>query len=120
MKNPIDLNKPIIDLIIKKKDILTEFELIIEIDILDLDFNTSNKNETQYFKILRPFENPFRILCFSPKDNNISIKKFPYKTLCYFGLENFTCSKSSYCNTPYDLYISGGNLGFEDSGESKN
>ena len=120
MKNPIDLNKPIIDLVAKKKDILAEFELIIEIDILDLDFNTSNKSEIHYFKILRPFENPFRILCFSPKDNNISIIKFPYQTLCYFGLENFTCSKSSYCNTPYDLYISGGNFGFEDSGESKN
>ena len=120
MKNPIDLNKPIIDLVVKKKDILTEFELIIEIDILDLDFNTSNKSEIHYFKILRPFENPFRILCFSPKDNNISIIKFPYQTLCYLGLENFTCSKSSYCNTPYDLYISGGNFSFEDSGESKN
>ena len=119
MKNPIDLNKPIIELV-PKKNIITELELVIEADILDLDFNTFDRRDSVYFKILRPFENPFRILSFSPKDNNISIKKFPYQTLHYFCLDNFTCSKSSYCNTPYDLYISGGNGGTEGSAECKN
>ena len=120
MENPIDINKPIIDLIPKYKNIVTEIELIIEANILDLDQNNLNQKEFRFFKILCPFEKPFRILSFSPQDNNISIKKFPYQTLNIFGLDNFSCSKSSYCNTPYDLYISGGRKGVDDLGESKN
>ena len=120
MNNPIDLNKPIIDLIPKYRDIITEFELIIEANILDLVSNNSNQKDNSYFKILRPFENPFRILSFSPQENNISIKKFSSQTLNYFGLENFSCIHSSYCNTPYDLYISGGRRYVEDVGERKN
>jgi len=117
MNNPIDINKPIIELVPKNKDILTEVELIIETDTLDLN---TNQKEVSYYKILRPFDKPFRILCFSPIDNNISIKKFPYQTLSYFGLDNFSCSKSSYCNTPFDLYISGGRGISELEGEGKN
>ena len=120
MNNPIDLNKPIIDLIPKYRDIVTELELIIEANILDLDSNDSKHNDSRYFKILRPFEKPFRILSFSPQENNISIKKFSYQTLTFFGLENFSCSKSSYCNSPYDLYISGGGGSPDDEGEGKN
>jgi hypothetical protein len=117
MNDPIDINKPIIELIPKNKDILTEIELIIEADTLDLN---PNQKDVSYYKILRPFEKPFRILSFSPIDNNISIKKFPNQTLTYFGLDNFSCSKSSYCNTPFDLYISGGGGSAELEGEKKN
>ena len=80
MDNPIDLSKPIIDLIPKNRNILTELELFIEANILDLDSNQEKKNDNLYFRILRPFEKPFRILSFSPQDNNISIKKFPFQT----------------------------------------
>ena len=117
MNDPIDINKPIIELIPKNKDILTEIELIIEADTLDLN---PNQKDVSYYKILRPFEKPFRILSFSPIDNNISIKKFPNQTLTYFGLDNFSCSKSSYCNTPFDLYISGGRGSSDLEGERKN
>ena len=119
MENPVDLNKPIIDLIPRYREIITELELIIEANILDLDSNNSNQKDSRYFKILRPYENPFRILCFCPQENNISIKRFDYQTLNSFGLEDFSCSKSSYCNTPYDLFISGGRSGVDDVGESK-
>ena len=119
MDNPIDLSKPIIDLIPKNRNILTELELFIEANILDLDSNQEKKNDNLYFRILRPFEKPFRILSFSPQENNISIKKFPFQTINFFHLENFSCSKSSYCNTHYDLYISGGG-GPEDEGGRKN
>ena len=115
-KSPIDLNKPIIDLIPKNRDILTEVELIIEANVLDLG---SNQKEDKYYKILRPYEKPFRILSFSPQENNISIKKFPYQVLNNFGLDNFSCTKSSYCNTPFDLYISGGRGGAEWEGSER-
>ena len=108
MNFPIDLNKPIIELIPKNRNIITELELIIEANILDLGNNYEKQNDTKYYRILRPYEKPFRILSFSPQENSISIKKFPYQTLSFFGLENFSCSKSSYCNSHYDLYISGG------------
>ena len=120
MKNPVDLNKSIIDIIPKYRDIITDIELIIEANILDLDSNDTKKIDSLYSKILRPLDKPFRILSFSPQENNISIKKFSYQTLNSLGLENFSCSKSSYCNTPYDLYISGGSGNPDDEGERKN
>ena len=110
-KSVIDINKPLIDLISKNIEELTDLELIIESeDILDISENKQNKlnNPDIQYKILRPYQKPFRILCFNSQENNVSIKKYEKQTLEFFGLKDFVLSKSSYCNSFNDLYISHG------------
>ncbi len=73
-KSVIDINKPLIDLISKNIEELTDLELIIESeDILDISENKQNKfnNPDIQYKILRPYQKPFRILCFNYKENNV-------------------------------------------------
>ena len=110
-KSVIDINKPLIDLISKNIEELTDLELIIESeDILDISENKQNKlnNPDIQYKILRPYQKPFRILCFNSQENNVSIKKYEKQTLEFFGLKDFGLSKSAYCNSFNDLYISHG------------
>ena len=109
--NEIDINKSLIELVPKNAEDLTNIELIIESeDILDTSENEpyQSNNENIQYKILCPYEKPFRILSFNPQDNNVAIKKYDKETLSYFGLDKFSLSKSSYCNSLNDLYISNG------------
>ena len=110
-KNVIDINKPLIELVSKTSEELTDLELVIESeDILDISEKRINKSNNQdiRYKILRPYQKPFRILCFNSLENSVSIQKYEKQTLEFFGLKNFVLSKSSYCNSSNDLYISHG------------
>ena len=107
----IDINKPIIELISKNFDELTDIELVIESEnILDTSESEANNlnHENIYYRILKPYEKPFRILSFNPQDNSVSIKKYDKETLTIFDLNNFSLSKSGYCNTFDYLFISNG------------
>ena len=110
-KNVIDINKPLIELVSKTSEELTDLELVIESeDILDISEKRINKSNNQdiRYKILRPYQKPFRILCFNSLETSVSIRKYEKQTLEFFGLKNFVLSKSSYCNSNNDLYISHG------------
>ena len=114
-KTKIDINKPIIDFITKNSDKITDFELVIESeDILDISEKQENKliKENNHYKILCPYEKPFRILSYNSQENNISLKKYPKETLIFLGLNNFALSNSSYCNTYNDLFLSNGDNNF--------
>ena len=100
---PVNLNKKVIDLIPKDYSNLSNIELIIE----DRNILLEN-NETYYEKILKPFENPFKILVFYPNEFNVSIKSYPDETVEKFKLNKFSLNLSSYCNSHDNLYISGG------------
>ena len=102
---PLDTNKTIIELLPINADQLTEVKLFIQAIKLDLE---SDKNETYFSPILKPFENPFRVLVFSPEEFTTSFKKYPQSTLKHYKLENFSDTASAYCNTDKGLYISGG------------
>ena len=107
----IDINKPIIELISEKSDELTDVELIIDSEnILDISDNQKNKldNRNIQYKILCPYQKPFRVLSFNSMENSLAIKKYDKETLDFFQLSNFNLSKSSYCNSNNDLYISTG------------
>ena len=107
----IDINKPIIELISEKSDELTDVELIIDSEnILDISDNQKNKldNKNIQYKILCPYQKPFRVLLFNSMENSVSIKKYDKENLEFFQLSNFNLSKSSYCNSNNDLYISTG------------
>ena len=114
-KSVIDINKPLIKLITKNVDGITDLELIIESeDILDTSDHPDNLkiNSNFYYKILSPYEKPFRILMFNAQENNISIKKYDKDTLIHFDLINFSLSNASYCNTLNDLYLTNGENNF--------
>ena len=102
---PLDVNKTIIELLPKYSDQLTEVKLIIH--AIKLDLHEGNQ-EVYFDPVLKPFENPFRILVFSPLEFTTSFKKYTPNTLKYYKLENFSDSASAYCNTDKGLYISGG------------
>ena len=107
----IDINKSIIELLSEKRDELTDLELIIDSEeFLDISDNQKNnlENNNIHYKILRPYQKPFRILIFNSKENSVSIKRYDKETLEVFELNNFKLSKSSYCNSINDLYISNG------------
>ena len=67
---PLDVNKTIFELLPKYSDQLTEVKLIIHAIKLDLQ----EDNQELYFDpVLKPFENPFRILVFSPEEFTTSL-----------------------------------------------
>ena len=100
---PVDLDQKIIDIIPKNYSNLSNIELIIENKNILLE-----ENKLYYEKILKPFDNPFKILVFSPNEFNLSIKSYPKESIDKLKLYKFSLSMSSYCNTPDNLYISGG------------
>jgi hypothetical protein len=102
---PLDTNKTIIELLPNNSEQLTEVKIIIQA----VKMNLEDENKEIYFDpVLKPFENPFRILVFSPKGFTASFQKYPLNTLKKYGLETFSDSASAYCNTDKALYISGG------------
>ena len=101
---PLNLDDKIIDIIPKNYDTLSNIELIVEETNLLIE-----DTKIYYEKILKPLENPFRILVFTPNEFDVSIKTYPNETIEMFQLNNYLENSSSYCNTPKDLYISGGN-----------
>ena len=102
---PLDVNKTIFELLPKYTDQLTDVKLIIHAIKLDLQ---EDNQEIYFDPVLKPFENPFRILVFSPAEFTTSFKRYPANTIKYYGLENFSDTASAYCNTDKGLYISGG------------
>ena len=101
---PVNLDKKILDLIPKKYSNLSNIELIIEEKNISLD-----EVKVFYEKILKPFENPFKILVFIPNEFNASIKTYSDNIIEKFKLNKFAINLSSYCNSHDSLYISGGN-----------
>ena len=68
-------------------------------------FEEEKKEESP---ILKPIEKPFRALAFNPKTFHISMKIYPDSAIKNLNLDDFSDAYSSYCNTPKNLYISGG------------
>ena len=99
----LNLNDKIIDIIPKNYNSLSNIELIIEETNLSID-NTN----IYYERLLKPYEKPFRILVFTPSEFDVSIKTYPNETIKLFQLDNYSENLCTYCNTPKDLYISGG------------
>ena len=99
----LNLNNKIIDIIPKNYTSLSNIELIIEETNLSID-NTN----IYYERLLKPYEKPFRILVFTPSEFDVSIKTYPNETIKLFQLDNYSEDLCTYCNTPKDLYISGG------------
>ena len=100
---PVNYSDKILDLIPKNYSNLSNIELIIEDKNIILE-----KEKIFYDKILKPFDNPFKVLVFTPTEFNVSIKSYPNETIKKFKLNQFSLKLSSYCNTPENLYISGG------------
>ena len=100
---PVNLEQKIIDLIPKNYTNLSNIELIIE------DKNILLEQEKVYYEtILKPFDNPFKVLILTPNEFNVSIKSYSNETIEKFKLNKFSIKLSSYCNTPENLYLSGG------------
>ena len=100
----VDVDKTVLEIVPKSKAHLAEAELIIETSPLDLE----TRHEIRYDPILKPIEKPFRALAFNPKTFDISMKIYPDSAIKNLNLDDFSDAYSSYCNTPKNLYISGG------------
>ena len=114
-KTKINKDKSIIEILSQNSAQITDLELVIESeDILDISENQNNKiiKENNYYKILCPYEKPFRILSYNSQENSVSLKKYDKDILMYFELNNFSLSNSSYCNTYNDLFLSNGENNF--------
>ena len=100
---PLNLDEKIIDIIPKNYSSLSKIELIIE------EMHLAIKDTKIYYeKILKPFDNPFKVLVFTPSEFNVSIKAYSSETIEKYKLNKFDLKLSSYCNTPQNLYLSGG------------
>jgi hypothetical protein len=106
-KNPVDVEKTVLEIVPKSKAHLAEAELIIEV----LPINVEIRHEIRYDPVLKPVENPFRIYAFSPKSFDITMKNYSNESINKLNLHNFSDQYSGYCNTSKDLYISGGKNG---------
>ena len=84
---------------------LDQTELFIELE--DKHFNGDSLFHN-YKKIILPKSNPFSLYIYSPKEKIITMKTFPDKTIKLFELQKYN-EGSSFCNSYYILYISGGN-----------
>ena len=102
---PLNLDDKVIDIIPKNYNTLSNIELIIE----EINLLIEN-NKIYYERLLKPYENPFRVLVFTPNEFDVSIKSYPNETIDLYQLYNYSDDSSSYCNTPKDLYISGGKV----------
>ena len=80
-----------------------ESELIIELNEL------SNKNNEIcfYSKILMPKNDPFGLIIYNVVNKSVNIENFPFKTIKLYDFNKYN-EGSAYCNSPKDLYISGG------------
>ena len=106
-KNPVDVEKTVLEIVPKSKAHLAEAELIIEV----LPINVEIRHEIRYDPVLKPVENPFRIYAFSPKSFDITMKNYSNESINKLNLQNFSDQFSGYCNTTKNLYISGGKNG---------
>ena len=105
--NENDLLINIIQSSYKNKKILAA-DLSIEIEEEEEKMNLLDKNIPWYNIILQPKYNPFGIYILNLKNFSLSLKTFPKK----FGDENELNKlneNSAYCNSPKNLFISGGN-----------
>ena len=75
---PLDVNKTIFELLPKYSDQLTDVKLFIQAIKLDLQ---EDNQEVYFDPVLKPFENPFRILVFSPAEFTTSFKDMPSHNL---------------------------------------
>ena len=100
---PLDTNKTIIELLPINADQLTEVKLFLQAIKLDLE---SDKNETYFSPILKPFENPFRVLVFSPEEFTTSFKL--RLRLPLLGCEKLVLLKSSFspCSLAHSIQLS--------------
>ena len=80
-------------------------ELSIELE--DMHYNGDSLFQN-YKKVIQPKSNPFSLYIYSPKEKTITMKTFPDKTITLFELQKFN-EGSAFCNSYYNLYISGGN-----------
>ena len=103
----IDVEKTILEIVPKSKANLVEAELIIEICPLDLDL----KHEIRYDPVLKPAEKPFRIFAYNPKNFCLAEERYSDKSIKNLKLEEYSDAYNAYCNSPKDLYISGGKYG---------
>ena len=109
--NPLDVNQRIIDLIPQNVSRLTNVELILDTVQMALE---KKEKHIFYERILKPVANPFSLILFLPNEFIFSYKNYSQETLEYFKLENFSYNDNSCCNTPKDLFISGGKNGTKD------
>ena len=103
-KKPVDVNKTIYELLPRNMDQLTEVKLVIEA----MQKNLEKENETTFNQVIKPCENPFRLLVFSAIEFSSVFKMYPPDAIKYYQLDNFSEISSAYCNSQTDLYISGG------------
>ena len=124
-KNLYKLN----DSIIKKEDTLkslissvdinevSEIKIWLELEEIEISSNNIINNLDEKMNIIyKPKSNPFSIFSFNTILGIVTLESYPQNVITLNELDKYNNS-SAYCNSPNDLYISGGNI---DNNYSKN
>ena len=114
----ISLKDPLINLIELKKNIspslIESVEIFIELEEGDQSISNSDNNTSykeKFFEILlQPKINPFGLFVYKVKEGLITLEQYPEKIYKKYELEKYSNIYSSHCNSPKNLYISGGKM----------
>ena len=105
----LNLNEPLINLIELKKNSSSS---IIESVEIYIELEESNKNDyiPIFNKLIQPKKNPFGIYVFNSNEGSIRLEQYPEKIIKKFELDKYNPNYSAYCNSPKNLYLSGGKI----------
>ena len=101
----VDLEKTIYQLLPKNVDQLEEIRLMIEYIPNE---KLSSDPGIAFKQVIKPCENPFRLLVFFADEYEAKFKTYPPDAVKYYGLDNYSESCSAYCNSATGFFISGG------------
>ena len=88
---------------------LSEVVLWMEVEEVEKQLNNIGNNLDEDLNIIyKPKSNPFSIFSFNIKLGIVTLEPYSEDAINLYELNKFN-SSSAYCNSQYDLYISGGN-----------
>ena len=102
----------IISKLVPYQNNILEISLAIELrEIEDLKnqfdlIKFDDEEDEVYTKIIKPKFNPFGLIVFFTKNNQIQIEQYPEEIIKKFNLGNLNNNNLSYCNSPNYLFLS--------------
>ena len=103
----INKNDKVIDIAKPEKNFKL-LEVDVKINASDLNIPEMISNEViTYKQILKPLNDPFRLITFKPRENKITYDSYEDCKNSQYYLDEFSKS-SAYCNSDNSLYMSGG------------
>ena len=119
-KKSINKSQKILDTIkVDRNSKITEIEVDLQVNNLDVP-KVFNEQTKRIEKLLKPRSNPFRLLIYEPKEQKITVERYQKEKNIIYKLKEFSDIDSAYCDSPENLYISGGTYPEKNGKPTKN